>query len=157
MKKLYLILFLLCLCLSVMAEGENTNLVVWSKDGHKVAYALSETPKLTFTETDLVIETSKVTVNYNLENLARFTYEGGEEEAIRSLETGDNTFRFDGDMLLFPSLAAGSNVSIHSLSGAQIINKTIQTAGEYSFPLSHLDAGVYVVVVNGLTYKILKK
>lgn len=138
-------------------ESKKTNLVVWSKEGHKVAYALSETPKLTFTETDLVIETSRVTVNYNLDNLARFTYESDEEEAIHNLETGDNTFRFDGDMLLFPSLTAGSTVSIHSLSGALIIYKTIQTAGEYTFPLSHLDKGVYMVTVNGLTYKIVKK
>jgi hypothetical protein len=44
MKKLSLILSLLCFGLSLQAE---TNLVVWKKDGSKVAFALTEKPKVT--------------------------------------------------------------------------------------------------------------
>ena len=41
MKKLLSIL-LLCFCISVMVEETKTHLVVWAKDGTKVAYALNE-------------------------------------------------------------------------------------------------------------------
>ena len=157
MKTRLLMLLMLCLCVSAKAEGEKTHLVVWAKDGRKVAYALSETPKLSFTETNLVIQTSKLTVNYNLADMARFTYATSEDAAIRSLETGDNTFSFDGDMLLFPSLQAGSTVSIHTPGGLLVLSRTVAAAGQYSFPISHLDAGVYLVSVNGLTYKIVKR
>ena len=64
---------------------------------------------------------------------------------------------FDGNTLLFPALRANSTVSLYSLNGTLIFNKTVRTAGEYSFPLSGLNAGVYVVTVNGLTYKIVKR
>jgi len=38
-----------------------------------------------------------------------------------------------------------------------VFTKTVSTNGEYAFPLSNLSQGVYVVNVNGVTYKILKK
>jgi hypothetical protein len=46
---------------------------------------------------------------------------------------------------------------IHSLNGTLVFSRTVQQAGKYSFPLSHLDKGVYVVSVDGLTFKIVKK
>lgn len=140
-----------------MAEEVKTHVVLWAKDGTKVAYALVEKPKITFTETSLVIIAKDGEVNYPLDNMSRITYESSDISAIRNIITDELLIKMDGDYLLFPSLSANSVVSIHSLKGQQILKKIIQKAGEYSFPLSNLSAGVYMVTVNGLTYKILKK
>lgn len=140
-----------------MADEPKTQLVVWVKDGTKVAYALAEKPKVTFTETDLVITTYGVEVNYPLENMARFTYETNDESAIVNLQTEESPFKINGESLLFPALKANSTVSVYSLNGTQVFRKTIRQNGEYAFPLSNLNAGVYMVNVNGLTYKIIKR
>lgn len=139
------------------AQEPKSFLVVWSKDGTKVAYALTEKPKITFTETDLVITAEGVDVNYPLENMSRFTYEANDDTAIRDLKTDDVSFKLDGESLLFLDLSPNSTVSLNALNGNVIFSKTVQTAGEYAFPLSNLNAGVYLVTVNGLTYKIVKK
>ena len=139
------------------AENNPTNLVVWAKDGTKVAYALAEKPKVTFTETDLVITASGVEVNYSLENMVRFTYEDNTSTAIANLQTDESTFKLDGESLLFPALKANSTVSVYSLNGMLVFKKTIHQNGEYAFPLSNLNTGVYMVNVNGLTYKIVKR
>lgn len=157
MKAKLLALLLLFTCLSTMADEPKTQLVVWAKDGTQVAYALAEKPKVTFTETDLVITANGVEMNYSLGNMARFTYEDNTTTAVTNLQTGKSSFKLDGESLLFPSLKASSTISLYSLNGTLVFNKTIRTAGEYSFPLSGLNAGVYVVTVNGLTYKILKR
>ena len=155
MKKLSLIFSLLCFGLSLQAE---TNLVVWKKDGSKVAFALSEKPIVTFSENSLMINTTTVSVSYDLEDMAKFTYEDPNEEGIRNIENDkESSFKFDGEMLLFPSLKAGSKVAIHNLGGVLVFSRTIEAAGDYSFPLSHLDKGVYVVSVDGLTFKIVKR
>lgn len=138
-------------------RAEFRSLILWSKDGTKVAYALAEKPKITFTGTDLVITSKGVEVNYSLENMARFTYEDNTAMAITNLQTGMTSFKLDVESMLFPSLNANSTVSLYSLNGTLVFNKTIQKAGEYFFPLSGLNAGVYVVTVNGLTYKFLKR
>lgn len=157
MKTKIIFLLLSFFSLSAMADEPKTQLVVWAKDGTKVAYALAENPKITFTETDLVLTTNDIEVNYALEKMARFTYETGEETPIRSLKTDEVSFKLDGEFLLFPNLKANSTISVHSLNGTLVFKRTIHAAGEYSFPLSNLNAGVYVVTVNGLTYKIVKR
>jgi hypothetical protein len=157
MKSKLLVLLLSFFCLSAMADEPKTQLVVWAKDGTKVAYALAENPKVTFTETDLVITTKGVEVNYALVNMARFTYENEIVTAVTNLQTGALSLKLDGESLLFPALSANSTVSLYSLNGTLIFSKTVRKAGEYTFPLSGLNTGVYVVTVNGLTYKIVKR
>ena len=148
---------LICFSLLAKAEDVKTHLIVWAKDGTKVAYALAEEPKMSFTETDLVITTKSVEVNYSLENMARFAYGNEKDTAIKNLQTDEETFKLNGESLLFPSLSAKSTVSIYSAGGKLVFKKTAVTAGEYSFPLSSLSAGTYMVTVNGITYKIVKK
>ena len=157
MKTRLLTLLLLCLYVSLSAGKIKSYLVVWAKDGTKVAYALVEKPKLTFTETDLVVMTNGVEVNFPMDNLSRFTYETTDITAIRSLETDEMLFKLDGEFLLFPDLSGNSIVSLYSLNGTLVFNKSVLIAGEYSFPLSSMKAGVYMVTVNGLTYKIVKR
>lgn len=157
MKQKLMLVLLSCFCLSAMADEPKTQLVVWAKDGTQVAYALAEKPKVTFTETDLVITANGVEVNYTLENMARFTYEDNTSTAITNLQTDESTFKLDGESLLFPALKANSTVSVYSLNGMLVFKKTVRQNGEYAFPLSNLNAGVYMIIVNGLTYKIAKR
>ena len=158
MKSKLLLSLLLGFSIFAKAENNPTNLIVWAKDGTKVAYALAEKPKVTFTETDLVITAKGVEVNYSLENMARFTYEeDNTTTAITNLQTGESPFKLNGESLLFPTLKANSTVSVYSLNGALVFKKAVLQNGEYAFPLSNLNAGVYLVNVNGLTYKIVKK
>ena len=91
------------------------------------------------------------------ENMARFTYEDNTVTAITNLQTDEPSFRLNGESLLFPALKANSTVSVYSLNGTLIFKKTVRQNGEYAFPLSNLNAGVYMVNVNGLTYKIVKR
>lgn len=157
MKTKLLMLFLSFTGFSAMADEPKTQLVVWAKDGSHVAYALVEEPKVTFTETDLVITTNSVEVSYSLANMVRFTYETNENAAVKNIKTDEVFFKLDGESLLFPALSAKSTVQLCALNGTLVFKKTVQTAGEYSFPLAYLPAGVYMVTVNGITYKIVKK
>ena len=157
MKSKLLLSLLLGFSFFAKAENNPTNLVVWAKDGTKVAYALAEKPKVTFTVTDLVITANGVEVNYTLENMARFTYEDNSLTAITNLQTDESTFKLDGEFLLFPALKANSTVFVYSLNGTLVFKKTVRQNGEYAFPLSSLNSGIYMVNMNGLTYKIVKK
>ena len=79
--------------------------IVWKKDGSKVAFALTNKPKVTFSENSLMINSNTVTVSYDLEDMAKFTYEDSESQGIRNIENDKvSSFKFDGEMLLFPSL-----------------------------------------------------
>ena len=157
-NKLLFLLFCLSIVIKVEAASNPSNLVVWSKDGTIVAYKLAEKPRVTFTGSELIITSQGVEVIYLLENLARFTYEEDDViTAITNLQTEESPFKLNGETLLFPALKANSTVSIYSLNGTLVFKKSICQNGEYAFPLSNLNAGVYLVNVNGLTYKITKR
>lgn len=155
--RIKLFLFFSFFAFSIMANEVRTHLVVWAKDGTRVAYALFEKPRVTFSETELLITSEKVEVKYALDKMAYFTYEYIPSVGITNLLTDESLFTIDGESLLFPALQANSSVYIYTVNGALVFKKIIQEEGEYSFPLSDLSTGVYLVSVNGLTYKIVKK
>lgn len=140
-----------------IADEPITNLVIWSKDGAKVAYALTEKPSITFTKTDLVITTNSMEVHYPLDNMFCLTYEKSSEAGIIGLKKNESTFKLRGETLLFPSLKANSTVSVYSANGILIFKQIVQQNGEYAFSISNLNTGVYMVIVNGLSYKIVKR
>lgn len=157
MKKIFLLLAFIFVSYNIMAQENNTQLVVWAKDGTKVAYMLSEKPKITFTETDMVITANDIEVNYALENMVRFTYELNDNTAIRNIESDEVSIKLDGESLLFSDLKANSSIAIYALNGTLVLKKTIRQDGEYAFSISNLNTGVYMVNVNSLTYKIVKR
>ena len=111
MKKILLsCLLALTFHLPVLSDGVKNQLVVWTKDGSTVAFALVERPQITFTETELVI-TTKESHHYALENMAKITYEPV-PSGIKSLLDDDAAFVLDGESLLFPDLKAGSTITL---------------------------------------------
>lgn len=155
--RIKLFLFFSFFAFSIMANEVRTHLVVWAKDGTRVAYALFEKPRVTFSETELLITSEKVEVKYALDKMTHFTYEYTPPVGVTNLQTDELLFKIDGESLLFLDLKANSSIFIYTVNGALVFKKIVQEEGEYSFPLSYLNSGVYLISVNGLTYKIVKK
>ena len=143
--------------MATSAEDDTIYLVVWTKGGEEVGYALNKKPVLKFTESEMKISGEGIDVIYALDDFARYTYSDQEPTAIKDIRTDDAKAKFDGESLLFPSLKANSTISVYTLNGVQIFKKTVHEDGGYVFPLSALRAGAYLVNINGLTYKIMKK
>lgn len=156
MKRNIFIIFTFFFCLSAIADKAKTQVVIWAKDGTKVAYALEDNPKITFTISELVIKANNVEVNYDLDKMLRFTYENEDFSNITDLKS-DEAFTFKNDALIFPTLPANSTIYIYSVNGTVIFNKKVQSTGKYAITLSNLNMGVYLVKVNGITHKILKR
>lgn len=156
MKKIIILLLAFASVLTVAAKPI-INLAVYAKDGLKVWYALDEKPKITFTDTDLIITTKGVEVSYPLKDMARLIYENKEVTGIKKLHDDKVLFTLDGESIIFPCLKIKDIVSLYAINGTLIFKKNISTDGEYAFSLSDIAKGVYIVKVNSLTYKILKK
>lgn len=153
------LLLLLGMTFALCANAQsNYKLVVWEKGGAVVGnYELTYTPKVTFTETEMIITTSLADVYYyGLPNMWKLTYESV-PTSVNNILADNNAMQFTGDAIVFPVLEAGSNIAVYAANGALVINKTVSSAGEYAFPISNLSQGVYMVNVNGKTYKIVKK
>ena len=157
--KRFLFLFMLHLSISAFCSAEEfTTLVVWAKDGSKVAYLLENKPVLTFEEGNLVIKTKDITIHYVLKQMQRFTFENGQNVANTDLSSKEDIpFVMNTEYILFPSLEKGASILIYTVQGQVVVKKTMVQAGDVSVPISQLQSGIYFVQVNGITYKIMKK
>ena len=157
-KRIFTILFLALIpIIGTNAADETMYLIVWTKDSKQAGYALNKRPVLKFTEGEMKISGEGIDVIYALDNFARYTYSYQEPTAVKDILTGEMKAKFDGESLFFPSLKANSTVSVYTLNGVEIFTKTIHEDGEYTLALSALRVGTYLVNVNGLKYKIMKK
>ncbi len=139
------------------ANDDTLYLIVWTKNGERIGYVLDKEPVISFTENEMKIKGNDFDVIYTLDNFARYTYDIHDPATIRDILTEKFIAKFEGESIVFPSLKAHSTVSVYTLNGVQIFKKTVQKDGEYAFPLSVLSSGVYLVNINGQTYKIMKK
>ena len=156
MKKILCLLLLAFVNFSAVVAKSTINLAVFTKDGSKVLYALEEKPKITFTDTELVITTKGVEIAYALSDMNLLTYENGETSNITNLYD-DASFKLDGESIVFSKLKANDIVSLYSINGTLVFKKKVSQDGEYGVSLNNIETGVYIVKVNSLTYKIMKK
>ncbi len=117
---------------------------------------------VTFNEGQIIItnDVADIIFDRNLDEVWKLTYRNYVDpnpSSIQSIVDDVNNMKYDGNAILFPALKAGSNVAVFATNGMVLINKNITTDGEYSLPLSDLSQGVYIVNVNGKTFKIVKK
>ena len=115
MKKIIILLLAFASVLTVAAKPI-INLAVYAKDGLKVWYALDEKPKITFTDTDLIITTKGVEVSYPLKDMARLIYENKEVTGIKKLHDDKVLFTLDGESIIFPCLKIKDIVSLHAIN-----------------------------------------
>ena len=59
---------------------------------------------------------------------------------------------FNGDSMLFDSLPDGSVIAVFDMAGATVMSHT--ASGSHELRLGLLPAGVYVVRVNNMSYKV---
>ena len=117
---------------------------------------------VTFDEGQITItnDVADIIFERNLDEVWKLTYRNFVDpnpSSIQSIVDNANDMKFDGNVVLFPALKAGSNIAVYAANGMVLINKNITADGEYSLPLTGLSQGVYIVNVNGKTFKIVKK
>lgn len=156
MKKILLISFLLAGTVFSFAESR-LSLVILLNDNSQIVYSLSEEPKITFTKSDMLVKTNTLDVSYALDNVVRYTYESRDVATDVIDISNESQIVQQRDMLLFENLQKGSNIDVYTASGMLVLHCQTTSSGAYALPIEILLRGVYVVNVNGLTYKMIKR
>ena len=155
-RKLIITIFLLVAATVTWAQS-SPQLVVWQKSGEKVYIDLAELPETTFEDGQLVIRGSKTSVQFQLENILRYTYEGVKSTGI-DLQPSERIVSIakDGDGVTFRNLPDGTSVSVYSANGMLVEQRTATVGQPLSISIAHRPAGVYVVKAGKETIKLMK-
>lgn len=137
----------------------NYSVLLWGTNGEVLAlYTSSMKPKVTFTESSLTVSSNNIEIEYfELYNFSKITYDDDTNVGISNIKLDSSKFKMDGDVLTFPELKRNSTVSIYTLNGTCLRRESHAEGGPCKLDISGIGSGVYLVKVNGLTFKIYKK
>ena len=152
-KRLLLLLLLLSSATSLLAQ---TALVVHQKSGEVVYFSFSEQPKATYSGTNLVLTTTKTTVEYPIANLLKFTF-GDMADGIEDVTDAKADVKIDNDAIIITGTKVSADVSVFNVSGVKVCTKKADADGNAAISTSNLPNGVYVVKSNNVTFKFIKK
>ncbi|MBQ4621195.1 MAG: hypothetical protein IJB28_00870 [Bacteroidaceae bacterium] len=150
---------LLCVCLSACLHGvcqeAKTSLLVCDKEGNKILFPLGANPRIRFLSLDYdYMEVDNI--RFVLDDMKYLTY-WSQSDGVTDLRTDKSPFKLSGGELVFPSLRPNSRVALYRADGTMVLSRTVAQGGDFAYPLGELAAGVYVVNVNGVTCKFVKR
>ena len=151
---------LLLLCVGFMpfwALAEPTVVMVWNTDGtENTSFALSDAPIVAFPSGKMTITVKGTETSFEFAKVSKLTYtspsalKGVKDESGKPFQMSDNS-------LLFSAGNKGSKIMIVGSNGIMVLQKPVKAGETLSIPLGKFAAGIYVVKVNDITYKIVKK
>lgn len=140
------------------ALGSGPKLVVWLKSGEKVVYELADVPVTTFSGSQLVIRTNKVTIPYERKDVLRYTFEDVVTKGIE-LMPGERRVEInrEGDEVIFRGLQVGSTARIYAVNGTLIEQRKVTDSLPLTLSLKNRPNGVYIVKAGTETIKLMKR
>ena len=153
MKKLYLILFLLCCCGSIMADQV---LQIVKADGQTHTINLNQEPVTTYEDGNLVITTINATISYPLETIRKFVYISGSDD-IQNIKGDKFEISKDGKFLTLSGIKSDTEAYLYSVNGMLMERIRVTSSTSISINLESYPLGVYMIKVDGATYKIMNQ
>lgn len=148
MKKTVLA-FLSVLFATVAWAGPYGTVSVELNDGTKVDITMSEKLSLSFSGSHLIVGGSDADVEIPKEKILAFRHL--EYNAVNEMGK-DAGVEYSGRSMRFTGLGADSRISVFDLKGNCL--RSAEASGDYELSLEGLAPAVYVVRVNGMSYKI---
>lgn len=158
MKRILLLLLtsFVLLTFSQVVHAEEPQLQIWLSDGQTVSIKLNEEPVTTYSDGQLIIKTTKTTITYPLEQVKKYTYTHL-ADGVSTLPSMKISFSVNGETLFFNGLNPDTRIAVYSASGQLVRSLNAGQQKNVKVSVSNLPTGVYVVKVNGATYKITKR
>lgn len=153
MKKLYLILLLMCCCGSIMADQV---LQIVKADGQTHTINLNQEPVTTYQDGNLVITTINATISYPLEVVRKFIFISGTED-IQNIKGDKFEISKDGRFLTLSGLKSDTDAYLYSVNGILMERIHVTSSTSISINLESYPIGVYMIKVDGATFKILNQ
>ena len=128
---------------------------IYQTDGQKALFAFADQPEVTYTTTDLVLTTTKTTVQYPISQLKKIQFETAEmPEGIDELEE-DKRFSFRDGSIVIEGGVPNSLVTIYTVSGALTAQYRLDGNGNAVISTQGLRGNTYIFANGSITFKFI--
>lgn len=142
--------------ISTMTYAQNA-IAVYQKDGQVAKFAFTEKPVLTYSGNDLVLTTTKTTVQYPIYMLQKVAVDLSDDfiNDIKEVKL-EAQFRFEGETLIISGGEPGSPVYLYNTKGIMVGQHRLDGDGHAAIPLQGMDKSLYIVKTTRFTFKFRK-
>ncbi len=152
---------LLCIIYSliipIIGKADYMGLILTSKNGDIQSFVLKSISNISFDNNDMIIISDKQIERYSLSDIKEYDFEYFPDSRIKSvLKNKEVPFKCDGMMLTFVKLPPNSIIRIFKLDGMELYNSQVQNDEITQIDCSKWSQGIYIVSINGETYKFAK-
>ena len=155
MKDLKLLAASLLLCSAVTSYADGYRRVeIKEFNGTVTSVDLSDNLRTEFNEGKVLFIDDDLSLEFDRYSVRAFSF-SDVPTGIESVNGETSSPKIEQGKMSFSNLPEGSRIMVVSASGS--IVSDVKTEGNYSFNINELPAGVYVVNVNGLSYKVIVK
>lgn len=159
MKKKRFVLSICILFFSVLlcAQQRAESLMIKLLSGETLSFMLDECPKITFSDTELIITSELYETSYPLADLNNYTFSFKDASGIKSVESGDDKVLQTENMISINGLNPQADIIVYSVNGIIVVSTVADKNGNATVNLSGLPHGVYIVKYGKKSTKICKK
>ena len=155
MKKLKQLLIFFALLFPLLTSAQNC-LTIHQKDGKSFSYLFQEKPVIKYSDSDLVLTTTKVQVVFPIRSLAKFTFDDV-DTSISTVEKLDASYKYSENVVWIKGTESQSVVLVYTIDGKMVETFITDENGDLVFSVDEFAEGVYIVRTESVTFKILKK
>ena len=153
--RVFLLLFLLhSFALGMIAQNA---VEIYQVDGKVSTFAFSEKPVVTYSGSDLVMTTTKTTVQYPIYLLKKISFdvELDDADVVKDVKA-DEQFSFRGGTFTDLGGEPNSQVYIFNIQGMKAGQYKLDDQGNATIPVSGLVTGIYVLKTKRFSFKFRK-
>ena len=147
---------LLLLCSAPSFAEEKNALIVHLKDGTRTTVLLDELPLATFSEGRLRVSSSGLSLEIPRADVSRFTYAYVDPSGIAFHGMGIPNSSLTDGVLSLSGLQDGAVVRLYFNNGRLLDELSVPSDGRVNISLAAYPSGVYMLQIDGLTYKFTK-
>jgi len=155
--RLFLLLFLLLIA-GTMTFAQNA-IAVYQKDGQVAKFNFTEKPVVTYSGSDLVLTTTKTTVNYPIYMLKKIAFDV--EDLITDIDEPplktEAKFSFQGEKIAISGGEAGTPVYLYDVSGKKVGEYRLDNNGCATIPVQGLGKNhLHIIKTKSISFKFRK-
>lgn len=123
------------------------------RNGTKTSFLLSEKPELTFDENKLRVVSASATVEYLLEDVAEYNFSEQVLNTVNDVEDDEVRLIYSRENGLTVLGCQNADIHIYDTSGRSLPFSSTTAGGATHIKPGNMPAGIYIVLINGKTFK----
>ena len=149
---------LLSLMFTTVAWAQNA-VTIYQTDGKTANFAFAEKPVVTYTEDNLVLTTTKTSVQYPIYLIQKIEFQEewfAPTDIKPTIEEADVKFSFQGGVITISGGVPNSEVFIYNIKGLKVRQYRLDEQGNTSISTTNLDKDIYIVKTKNISFKFRK-